>query len=558
MDQINTSNVKGLSVAWVSQQATAGNNLQHGQNTTSQATSTILDGIMYTPNPPGDIFAVDAETGRPIWTFRATGGAIQPALEPNEVFTGASKGFAFGDGVLYATSGSSIYAHDPATGELITSFGNGGRVDAVLEHLQKRFPDIQKGQSKGYAYPNAPTYYDGVLYASAGRSEQNCTGGLVQAIDGKTGKLLWTFNTIPQDATDPYWDLAGPTWQPNPDGVLQQRLGGGIWQTPAIDPELGLLFITVSNPVPFAGTQRAGLILFTNCLLALDLKTGRLKEGWGFDYTGDGIGDGFFQAVHNDIWDYDWAQQPVMFDTTINGQTVKGMATACKNGLLYMFDRVTGKALPGMTIQEVPVQAWSNRPGETPWPTQPYQYNAFGQVMNTVPLVATDIPQSRFDEGWQVVPHFYVPNTIVNEQGLNRGMSAPNIGSGGQTGGPAAYSPRTGLAYFAGIDSPNNSGRPGRAFVTAWDVTTGALVWQKIIPSNVGSGAGAMATAGDLIFVGENNGDFHAFDARTGEEMWKFYTGATLRGSPITYMLNDKQYISVKSGTTVFTFTLNN
>jgi quinoprotein glucose dehydrogenase len=254
---------------------------------------------------------------------------------------------------------------------------------------------------------------------------------LIQAIDAKTGKLLWTFNTIPQDALDTYWDLAGPTWKPNPSGVLQQRIGGGLWQTPALDAEQGLLFATVSNPVPFAGTQRAGIALFTNCLLAIDLKTGLLKEGWGFDYTGDGKGDGFFQAVHNDIWDYDWAQQPVLYDTTINGQAVKGMATACKNGLLYMFDRTTGKAFPGTSISEVPVQAWSNRPGEQPWPTQPFPYNAYGQVMATVPLVATDIPQSQFDPGWQVVPPFTVPLTIRNAAGQERGMAAPNIGSGG-------------------------------------------------------------------------------------------------------------------------------
>jgi alcohol dehydrogenase (cytochrome c) len=114
------------------------------------------------------------------------------------------------------------------------------------------------------------------------------------------------------------------------------------------------------------------------------------------------------------------------------------------------------------------------------------------------------------------------------------------------------------MLYFAGIDSPNNSGRPGRSFVTAWDANTGVMVWQKVIPSNVGSGAGSMATAGDLLFVGENNGVFHAFNARTGEEVWNFYTGTTLRGSPITYMLNGKQYISVKSGTVLFTFTLPN
>jgi alcohol dehydrogenase (cytochrome c) len=112
--------------------------------------------------------------------------------------------------------------------------------------------------------------------------------------------------------------------------------------------------------------------------------------------------------------------------------------------------------------------------------------------------------------------------------------------------------------YLAGIDQPGNAGRPGRAFLTAWDVTTGGLVWQKILPSNVGSGAGTIVTAGDLMFVGENNGWFHAFDARNGNELWNFFTGSTVRGSPISFMMNGKQYISVKSGATVITFTLLN
>jgi glucose dehydrogenase len=476
LDQVNQSNIKSLSLAWVSQQATTGNNLQHSQNSASQCTPTVVNGIMYTSNYPGDIFAVNAETGRSIWTFRVTGNAVQPALEPNEIpGLGGLKAIVYGDGVLYTTAGPAIYAHDPATGNLITSFGNGGRVDAALEYIQRRFPDIVKPEIKGYNYPNAVQYYDGVVYAVAGMTEDGCTGGLITALDAKTGKTLWFFNTIPQDATDPYWDLAGPTWKATELGQTA-RIGGSAWQTPAIDVEQGLYLICTSNPSPLPdGSRRAGLNLFTNCLMALDLKTGKLKEGWGFDYTGDGKGDGFFQAVHHDIWDFDWAQNPILFDTTVNGQPVKGVASACKNGLLYMFDRTTGKAFPGTSIQEVPVQAWSNRPGEQPWPTQPFQYNTFGGLMNTTPIIATNPSQAQLNAGYQVVPPYTPPLTIRNAAGQERGMMTPSF-SGGTTGGAASCSPRTGLLYFHGIDSPSNAGRPSRSYVNALDNTTGSKV----------------------------------------------------------------------------------
>jgi outer membrane protein assembly factor BamB len=176
--------------------------------------------------------------------------------------------------------------------------------------------------------------------------------------------------------------------------------------------------------------------------------------------------------------------------------------------------------------------------------------------MATVPLVPTEIPATRIADGYVPMPHYTPPLTIVNAQGQSRQIITPNTGIGGQTGAPASCSPRTGLLYFAGIDSPSGGGRPGRAFITAFDQNTGVLVWQKIVNSNVSAGAGTMATAGDLLFVGESAGWFHAYDARTGEELWRFYTGGQIKGSPITYMVNGKQYVTIKSLVTVLTFAL--
>jgi glucose dehydrogenase len=369
----------------------------------------------------------------------------------------------------------------------------------------------------GYWFTTAPQFYKGVLYIGSTRSESHIPGGHVLAVDAKTGKVLWHFNTIPQDEKDQGWDIAGPTW------VGGERNGGGIWETPSIDPELGLLYVAVANPFGDS-TKRAGTNLFTDSIIALTLDTGRLK--W------------YFQQTHHDVWDYDSGNQPILFDMQVRGRRVKALAEASKNGFLYILNRETGK--PVHEIREVPVPTETSRPGEQPWPTQPIPFTAGGRMMTPVsPVEAVDIPAEQLKTR-KIVPMF-------TPMGPNQ-ITAPGTG-GGANYGPISYSPRTGYLYVNAIDDPSNSGRPPKGYFSAYDPTNGELVWQKIYD---GFGqAGTVVTATDLVFVGSGSntaGYFMAFDAKSGELLWKFNTGSGVFSSPSMYMVNGEQFVTVGSG----------
>ncbi len=161
---------------------------------------------------------------------------------------------------------------------------------------------VKTAISIGYWFTTAPQVYNGVLYIGSTRSESHIPGGHVLAVDAKTGKVLWHFNTVPQDEKDQGWAIAGPTW------VGGERNGGGIWETPSIDPELGLLYVAVGNPFGDS-TKRAGTNLFSDSIIALTLRTGELK--W------------HFQQTHHDVWDYDSGGPPTLFDMQVRGQRVR-------------------------------------------------------------------------------------------------------------------------------------------------------------------------------------------------------------------------------------------
>jgi alcohol dehydrogenase (cytochrome c) len=338
------------------------------------------------------------------------------------------------------------------------------------------------------------------------------------AVDAQTGKVIWHFNTIPQDEKDQGWEIAGPTW------VGGERNGGGIWETPSIDPELGLLYAAVGNPFGDR-TKRIGTNLFTDSIIALTLDTGKLK--W------------YFQQVHHDVWDFDSGNQPILFDMQVRGQRVKALAEASKNGFLYILNRETGQ--PVHPIVETPVPTETARPGEQAWPTQPIPHTAAGKMMAPVsPVVPVDIPPERLAK-YKLMPMFSQP-------GFPDQIRTPGTG-GGANYGPLSYSPQTGYLYVNAIDQPSNSGREARGYLSAYDPTTGELAWQK---SFDGWGqAGTVATAGGLVFAGSGSniaGYFFAYDARNGDLLWKFNTGAGVFSSPSVYMVNGEQFVTVGSG----------
>jgi len=506
-NQINRSNVASLTPRWL---------FQHGviDGVSNQTTPVIVDGVMYVSDSRGSVYAVDAANGHLIWLYDVTNllGGGRP-----EGYIFRNRGVCYADGVVYVAAGSFLFALDATTGKPIPGFGTNGQASVILDVLKMRYPDVETAISLGYWFTAAPQVHDGVLYISSTRSESHIPGGHVLAVDAKTGKVLWHFNTVPQDEKDQGWEIAGPTW------VGGERNGGGIWETPSIDPELGLLYVAVGNPFGDS-SKRAGMNLFTDSIIALTLDTGKLR--W------------YFQQTHHDVWDYDSGGPPILFDMQVGGRKVRAVAEASKNGFLYILNRETGQ--PVHPIKETPVPTATTRPGEKPWPTQPIPYTALGKPMSPVsPVFPVDIPAE------QLATHTPVP--MFTPQGPNQ-ISAPGTG-GGANYGPMSYSPRTGLLYVNAIDSPTNSGRPPKGYFSAFVPTTGELVWQQTFE---GYGqAGSVVTAGDLVFVGTGSnvaGYFFAYDARTGELLWKFNTGSGIFGSPAVYMVDGEEFVTVASG----------
>lgn len=508
MDQINRSNVKSLTPRWL---------FQHGviDGVSNQTTPIIVDGMMWVTDSRGSVYAVDAADGHLRWTYDVTsllgGGAREGYIFRN-------RGAVYANGVVYTAGGSFLFALDAKTGTPLQGFGKGGQASVIMDVLTPRYPDVKTAISAGYWFTTAPQFFNNMLYIGSTRSESHIPGGYVLGVDSETGKVKWSFNTIPQDEKDQGWEIAGPTW------VGGERNGGGVWETAAIDPELGLLYIPVGNPFGDS-TKRAGTNLFTDSVIALSLDTGTLK--W------------YFQETHHDVWDYDSAAPPTLFDMTVGGQRVKALAHASKNGYLYILNRETGQ--PVHPVKEMPVPTAGAQPGEQPWPTQPIPFTASGKPMEPVcPIVPLDIPPAQLAKA-RIVPQYTPagPNQIY----------APGTG-GGSNYSPIAYSPQTGLLYVSAIDSPFNSGGRGpKGYFSAYDPTTGELAWRQIFE---GYGqAGPVVTAGGVVFVGAGSniaGYFYAYDAKTGEELWKFNTGSGVFSSPSVYMVNGEEFVTVASG----------
>ena len=533
---INTTNVDRLELAW-SFEPGAGPGI-------AQATPLVVDGVMYL-NAGSTLFAVNAVTGESIWT-----------MTMDETLVARGRGPAYGDGRVYAFGAATMYATDGKTGELVESFGDAGRLEIISEALHFQYPDAYPpgfdAASLGYQLTTPPVYFDNTLYAGVALSENHIPGGLVIAADATTGAIKWVFNTVPQGPRDDGWEIAKDTWG------YGQKVGGGIWTPPAIDPDLGLLYVNAGNPSPdYDGSARLGMNLFTNATIALHLETGKLA--W------------YYQTIHHDLWDWDHVTGPLLFDVTQDGRTVKGIAAAGKNCLMYIWDRATGEPINPMVETAVPTE--TDVPGDEVWPTQPIPYNARGVPMtpfcSTYPVIEDPALVER-------ARPMYTPY-LVNEMIIGT--------RGGSNWGGPSFSPRTGLLYvtgknaaisftvkpvgdslepnqryaghFGNMEEQGDSGVTPTKTLTAYDPVSGELAWQQTLPTVRPTGTiGNLATAGDLVFQGSGAGGFHAFDARSGERLFLHETARPVSASPLTYQVNGKQYVSVVSIDTVLTFVL--
>jgi alcohol dehydrogenase (cytochrome c) len=497
LTQINRDNVKNLKGAWVTH---LGSGI--GPKYSLEGTPVVRDGVLYIASGNDDVYALDAATGALIWEHRS-------GLDQNisTVCCGwDNRGVAVADGkVFLGRLDGSFVALDARTGGLLWQTQVG------------RWQD-------GYTITSAPLYHKGVIYTGISGGDREARGKLT-ALDAATGKELWHWWTVPAPG-----EFGGDTWpSPNdPDPVRRNAYlhgGANIWNTPAIDPELGLIYFSTGNPGPTAGgigRNRPGDNLFSSSIAALHL---------------DGTYAWHFQEVHHDLWDFDAPSPVVLFDQVYDGVTRKGIAQAGKTGWIYLLDRTNGKPLIG--IDEGPVETDARVASAK---TQPYP---IGDAV--MPQCPQPLP------GWVTKCIF----GVIYDAPL---LMSPG-GNGGVNWSPMAYSPRLGTFFATAADRPQSriAQGTGKAVgpaigaryggtLSAVDSRTNRIVWQKRMPYSIGQGSGSLVTASDLLFHGEPDGNFQAYDARTGELLWQWQTGAGADAPAATYEIDGTQYVAIASG----------
>ncbi len=496
IDRDNVANLKGV---WLTHLDGSG----VGPRFSGEAQPLVVDGVIYIVTGANDIFALDVGSGDLLWRYEAN-------LDPGNtaVCCGwTSRGVGYGDGRIYGGQlDGKLIALDQATGELLWS--------VQAERWQE-----------GYTITSAPLYFDGLVYTGFAGGERGIRGR-VKAYDAADGALVWTFYTVPGPG-----EFGHDTWPD--DNEIWMDGGAPVWQTPAVDPELGLMYFSTGNPAPdYNGAIRAGDNLFSASIVAVDLKTGEYR--W------------HFQQVHHDIWDYDAPSPVVLFDIEIDGEMRKGLAQASKTGWVYILDRTNGEPLVGIEERPVPQE-----PRQATAATQPYPDGD-----SFIPQYLAIAPEDfeLVNEGRIFTPFWTDPPTPIKPGG-----------GGGANWPPSSYDPTSGMLYVCARDSAwayvaeemddarpeEGTGFIGGGFVgypqnslgifAALDMRTNRLVWRQHWPDVCYSGS--IATAGGLLFVGRSDGRLTAMNSSTGDMLWEFQTGAGMNSTVSVFEHEGREYV---------------
>ncbi|MBO1514552.1 PQQ-dependent dehydrogenase, methanol/ethanol family [Metabacillus bambusae] len=522
LDQINKSTISGLKGEWVAHLGSGFDFKYSGE-----ASPVVYDGVMFVITGENDVLALDAKTGETIWEYRP-----KIAEKLSTVCCGwTSRGVAIGEGkVFVGLLDARLVALDQKTGEVVWET----KVDEW---------------EKGFTITSAPLYYNGKVFTGISGGEYGIRGR-VTAYDAELGRELWRFNTVPGPG-----EVGHETWPS--DNKAWMTGGAPVWQTPAVDPELGMLYFSTGNAAPdLDGSLRKGDNLFSASVVAIDVETGEYK--W------------HFQQVHHDIWDLDSPNPVILFDVEKDGEMRKAIGSAGKTGWVYFLDRTNGKPLIGINETPVPQDERQATAATQPIPVG----DSFVPQVVTEEDIKRDIPNYKGKIGKIFDPFWEEP--VVTKPSAFGGANWP----------PSAYNPETELFYVLGNDSYMSLTRseeeleqgntyvgsiiapveeaPVRGTVTAMDVKTNKVVWQQKWDTLAYSGA--LTTKGGLVFVGHSDGRFIALDAKTGDQLWEFMTDAGVNAPPISYEIDGKQYITVfaagnslagsKHGDSVWTFSL--
>jgi PQQ-dependent dehydrogenase (methanol/ethanol family) len=447
----------------------------------------IVGGVMYVTTSFDHVYALNAKTGEQYWHYKHKMGPITTyCCGPN------NRGVAvYEDKVYLATLDAKLVALDAKTGSLLWE------------------TEIADPES-GYSETMAPTAVNGKILIGVNGGEYGIRG-FVRAYDAKTGKQIWNFDTTPEnsvgvwatkDATgrDLHRDIAAEKAQLAKKGDPYKTLGGGVWQNPAVDLKLNRIFFVVGNPSPdLDGSLRPGDNLYTDSLVSLDLDTGKYVC--------------HFQYIPHDVWDLDAVSPPILLDVKDkDGKTIPGVIHAGKTGHVYVHNR-------------------------------------------------QDCSLIRFSDAMVAQENMW---TLPTPEGVRMLPGA----NGGVEWSPMAINPTLSLAYAVNLHQPmtyqvQSSPYPdgklwlGGAFkvipteeqagnVTAVDYNTGKIKWQVKTPQPMIGGI--LATAGGLVFTGEGNGWFRAYDSGNGKILWSFQAGAGVNAPPSSYMVGGKQFIAVAAG----------
>ncbi len=554
LKQITPANVASLTTAWTFD--VGASNLQ--------VTPLVVGGVMYLSGG-SNVFALEPETGKVVWKFEtpAPVGRRGVAYWAGDATTSAR---------IYSSAGDRLLALDAKTGKLASEFGGFRWIDLNLGI---------KGDVDGrIGMQSPPTIYKNIVITGGNNGEGSPSSGLygdIRGWDARTGKLLWSFHTVPRAGEPGVETWEGESWK--------NRSGTNTWSFFTVDAERGIVYAPVGAPTSdYYGADRKGKNLYGNSILALDATTGKLK--W------------YQQLVHHDLWDWDLPAAPTLIDVRRNGRTIPAVAVMTKMSTLFIFDRITGEPIFGMEERPVPQ---STVPGEASWPTQPF------------PLKPEPLARMTFDPSqdfYTLTPeHAAYCKDLWTKNGMyTKGPFTPpgtegfmvtfpsTLGGGNWNG--LAYDPALGLVFTNVMNlgqvarmqlAADRSGAQTYVRTTPWggsvgrfwnpqnkipcsappfgelvavDVNRGEIAWKVpigFVPElkekgiantgtlNIG---GPIATASGLLFVGATiDGYFRAFDSKTGKQLWESKLEASAHSIPMTFMGKDgRQYVVVAAG----------
>jgi alcohol dehydrogenase (cytochrome c) len=507
LTDINRANVASLKGVW----RTHLNGSGLGPQYSGEAQPIVYRGVAYVVTGANDVFALSVDSGAILWEHRAN---LDPAN--NAVCCGwTSRGVGLGEGKIFV-----------------------GQLDGKLVALDQRNGNVlwsvqAERWQEGFTITSAPLYYDGLVITGFAGGERGIRGR-VKAFSAADGALVWTFYTIPGPG-----DVGHETWPQ--DNEIWMDGGAPVWHTPAVDPALGLVYFGTGNPGPdYNGAVRRGDNLFSTSIVAIEAATGRYR--W------------HFQQVHHDIWDYDAASPPTLFDLDVGGRVRKGIAQASKTGWVYVLDRTSGEPLVGIDERAVPQE-----PRQATAATQPYpRGDAFiPQAIQIAPEGTTLV------NGGRIFTPFWTEPVLV-KPGPPGGVNWP----------PSSYDVETGYLYVCAADriwsflaQEIGPERPpeGANYIAggiggfhghslgvfaALDVRTNELVWRQHWAEPCYSGSAV--TRGGLVFVGRSDGRLTALNSANGMKLWEFQTGAGMN-APVTVFEHDgRQHVLAYSAGNAF------